>query len=62
VGAGAACRWCAMPADPAAAAHDLFAALRQLDDEGAAEIWVEQPPDEPAWEGVRDRLRRAATP
>jgi L-threonylcarbamoyladenylate synthase len=62
VGAGAACRWCAMPADPAAAAHDLFAALRHLDDEGASEIWVEQPPDEPAWEGVRDRLRRAATP
>jgi len=41
-------------------AHDLFAVLRRFDDEGAAEIWVELPPDEPAWEGVRDRLRRAA--
>ena len=24
------------------------------------EIWIEQPPDQPAGEGVRDRLRRAA--
>jgi L-threonylcarbamoyladenylate synthase len=53
--------WRRMPDDPAAAAHELFAALRGLDDEGAAEIWVEQPPDTPAWEGVRDRLRRAAS-
>lgn len=53
--------WRRMPDDPAAAAHELFAALRELDDEGAAEIWVEQPPDTPAWEGVRDRLRRAAS-
>lgn len=56
-----ACPWCPMPDDPAAAAHDLFAALRRLDASGATEIWVEQPPDAPAWEGVRDRLRRAAT-
>jgi len=53
--------WRRMPDDPAAAAHELFAALRGLDDDGAAEIWVEQPPDTPAWEGVRDRLRRAAS-
>ena len=54
-------RWRRMPDDPVAAAHELFAALRGLDDAGAAEIWVEQPPDTPAWEGVRDRLRRAAS-
>ena len=24
--------------------------------------WSGEPPDEPGWEGVRDRLRRAATP
>jgi hypothetical protein len=24
-------------------------------------VWVQQPPDAPAWAGVRDRLRRAAT-
>jgi L-threonylcarbamoyladenylate synthase len=53
-------RWHRMPDDPAAVAHELFAVIRQLDGEGAAEIWVEQPPDDPAWEGVLDRLRRAA--
>jgi len=52
--------WRRMPDDPAAAAHELFAVLRQLDDQGVAEIWVEQPPEDPAWEGVLDRLRRAA--
>ena len=52
--------WHRMPDDPAAAAHELFAVLRRFDDAGAAEIWVEQPPDDPAWEGVLDRLRRAA--
>ena len=57
-----ACPWRPMPDDPATAAHDLFAVLRQLDTTGATEIWVEQPPETPAWEGVRDRLRRAATP
>jgi L-threonylcarbamoyladenylate synthase len=53
--------WRRMPDDPIAAAHELFAALRGLDEDGAAQIWVEQPPDTPAWEGVRDRLRRAAS-
>ena len=52
--------WRRMPDDPAAAAHELFAVLRHLDDQGVAEIWVEQPPEDPAWEGVLDRLRRAA--
>ncbi len=49
-----------MPDDPQAAAHELFAVLRELDATGASLIWVETPPDTPAWEGVRDRLRRAA--
>jgi len=49
-----------MPDEPAAAAHELFAALRELDASGANLIWVEAPPDGPAWEGVRDRLQRAA--
>lgn len=62
VAPGAACRWQAMPEDAGAVAHELFAVLRRMDDAGATEIWVEQPPDHPAWEGVSDRLRRAATP
>ena len=50
----------AMPDNPLAAAHELFAALRELDASGASLIWVETPPDAPAWDGVRDRLQRAA--
>ncbi len=45
---------------PAAAAFELFAVLRELDALGAKLIWVEQPPDTPEWDGVRDRLQRAA--
>jgi L-threonylcarbamoyladenylate synthase len=50
----------AMPARAADAAHELFSVLRAFDDEGAQLIWVEEPPATPEWEGVRDRLRRAA--
>ena len=49
-----------MPSEAGAAAHELFAVLRALDGAGAREIWIEAPPDTPAWEGVRDRLSRAA--
>jgi L-threonylcarbamoyladenylate synthase len=49
-----------MPDDAAATARELFSVMRELDDQGAHLIWVEQPPDTPEWEGVRDRLRRAA--
>jgi L-threonylcarbamoyladenylate synthase len=49
-----------MPADAAAVAQQLFAVLRALDDAGVKLIWVETPPPDPAWDGVRDRLQRAA--
>lgn len=49
-----------MPERAADAAHELFSVLRAFDDEGAKLIWVEEPPATPEWEGVRDRLRRAA--
>jgi L-threonylcarbamoyladenylate synthase len=49
-----------MPEVPEAAAHELFAVLRGFDEQGAQLIWVEDPPDAPEWEGVRDRLLRAA--
>ena len=49
-----------MPSDAAAAAAELFAVLRELDDQGTRLLWIESPPDTPDWEGVRDRLQRAA--
>jgi L-threonylcarbamoyladenylate synthase len=38
----------------------LFALLRDFDARGVASIWIEIPPEHPDWEGVHDRLRRAA--
>lgn len=49
-----------MPDDAVAAAHELFAVLHEFDAWGAAAIWVETPPAGDAWDGVRDRLQRAA--
>lgn len=50
----------AMPDDAARAARELFAVLREFDERGARIIWVESPPPGPEWDGVRDRLTRAA--
>ncbi len=55
---GWVCR--AMPEEAAAVAHELFAVLRGFDEAGVSAIWVERPPPGPVWEGVRDRLQRAA--
>jgi L-threonylcarbamoyladenylate synthase len=52
--------WRPMPSQAAACARELFAALREFDDVGAQLIWVEVVPDDSAWDGVRDRLERAA--
>ena len=52
----------AMPADADLCAHQLFAQLRAFDAQGVTHIWVETPPPTPEWDGVRDRLTRAATP
>ena len=49
-----------MPDDAGETAHQLFALLRSFDDQGVRLIWIELPPDTPEWEGVRDRLQRAA--
>ena len=49
-----------MPARPEQAAHELFSILRELDREGVHLIWVEEPPPGPEWDGIRDRLSRAA--
>jgi L-threonylcarbamoyladenylate synthase len=49
-----------MPSDALATAQQLFAVLRDFDAQKVRLIWVETPPNEPAWEGVRDRLQRAS--
>ncbi len=49
-----------MPSGAAEVAHELFSVLRSFDDRGAQQIWVELPPDAAEWDGVRDRLARAA--
>jgi len=49
-----------MPDDAAAAAQELFSLLREFDAAGVRLLWIETPPATPAWEGVRDRLQRAA--
>lgn len=46
--------------NPQAYAHVLYAALRELDATGCDVILVEAPPVGGEWEGVNDRLRRAA--
>ena len=50
-----------MPDDAAATAQQLFAALRGFDAQGVKLIWVEALPPDAAWDGVRDRLQRAAS-
>ncbi len=50
-----------MPLDAASTAQQLFAVLREFDQQAVKLIWVETPPDDSAWDGVRDRLQRAAS-
>ena len=49
-----------MPDDALATAQQLFAVLRDFDAQGVQLIWVETLPEDVAWDGVRDRLTRAA--
>lgn len=52
--------WHAMPADPAAYAHELYASLRAVDALDADFIVIEALPGAPAWRALADRLSRAA--
>ncbi len=49
-----------MPDDAVATAQQLFAVLRDFDDKAVKLIWVETLPEDITWDGVRDRLQRAA--
>ena len=49
-----------MPDDALATAQQLFAVLRDFDAQRVKLIWVENLPSAGEWDGVRDRLVRAA--
>ena len=51
-----------LPCDPANYARNLYAALRAMDEQHLAEIYIELPPDEAQWAAVRDRIIRATKP
>ncbi|MFA5664413.1 L-threonylcarbamoyladenylate synthase [Castellaniella sp.] len=53
-------QWVALPADPAVYAHRLYALLRELDEAGLQQILLQELPDEALWQGVNDRITRAA--
>jgi L-threonylcarbamoyladenylate synthase len=53
--------WQEAPRAVEAYARELYASLRRLDDLGCDVILVEAPPDVPGWQGVNDRLKRAAS-
>ena len=48
-----------MSSDPAVYAHDLYAALNDLDQQHLDLIVIEAPANTPDWEAVLDRLKRA---
>ena len=50
----------AMPQQALDTARELFGTLRDFDALGAQLIWIETPPHTADWEGVSDRLQRAA--
>ena len=58
-GNGFRLRFSDMPGDAAGYARRLYGRLHELDGAGYDWIWIEMPPDEGAWAGVRDRLTRA---
>lgn len=52
--------WRMMPSEPAGYAHDLYAAIRDLDSACSSLIVVEAPPPGAGWLAVVDRLQRAS--
>jgi L-threonylcarbamoyladenylate synthase len=53
--------WAKLGENPATAAQQLYALLHDLDAQGWQRIVLVNPPDEPEWAAVRDRLGRAAS-
>jgi len=51
--------WLRMPREANAYARKLYAALRELDGANCEAILIEAPPQEPGWDAILDRLKRA---
>jgi L-threonylcarbamoyladenylate synthase len=49
-----------LPEDAPGYARELYAGLRELEDKGCSAIVIEEVPDTPEWDAVRDRLSRAS--
>ncbi|MDB5805700.1 MAG: threonylcarbamoyl-AMP synthase [Betaproteobacteria bacterium] len=58
--AGFGDEWRQAAADACVYARELYAHLRELDGVGADVMLIEAPPQRSEWDGVNDRLRRAA--
>jgi L-threonylcarbamoyladenylate synthase len=54
--------WILAPDSARDYARELYASLRRMDRLGRQRILVEEVPEGPDWEAVRDRLRRASAP
>ncbi|CAM5788430.1 L-threonylcarbamoyladenylate synthase [Castellaniella caeni] len=52
--------WIVLPANPATYARRLYAVLRELDAAAYDRILLQRPPQGPEWQGVNDRISRAA--
>jgi L-threonylcarbamoyladenylate synthase len=50
-----------MPADARKYAAQLYGVLHELDAQDFDWIAVDSPDDDPEWDAIRDRLRRAAS-
>jgi L-threonylcarbamoyladenylate synthase len=55
------CKLIKMPTSPAEYAAQLYRTLHELDSQNYDWIAVDSPSPEPAWDAIRDRLKRAAT-
>jgi L-threonylcarbamoyladenylate synthase len=53
-------RFLEMPLDPASYAAALYAEMHRADAEGWGWIAVREPPETAEWQGIRDRVKRAA--
>lgn len=56
----AVAEWLQLPDEPAGFARQIYGALHALEDAAVTDVWLEEPPADAAWAGVRDRIARAA--